>query len=136
VVIGLDPLKPLTDRALQGRYSPGSTFKMAVAAAALEEGVITPDFQVTCRGAGVFNGNVHKCWKPGGHGTLDLRHAIEGSCNVYFYTIGNMTGVDRIHKWATAFGLRNKAESTCRTNCRHRALYGMKRRTTGEVVCG
>jgi penicillin-binding protein 2 len=104
-----DPLRPLTDRALQGRYSPGSTFKMAVAAAALEEGIITPDFQVTCRGAGVFNGNVHKCWKPGGHGTVDLRHAIEGSCNVYFYTIGNMVGVDRIHKWSTAFGLGVKS---------------------------
>jgi penicillin-binding protein 2 len=104
-----DPAKPMTDRALQGRYPPGSTFKMAVAAAALEEGVITPDFQVTCRGAGVFNGNVHKCWKAGGHGTVDLRRAIEGSCNVYFYTVGNMAGVDRIHKWATAFGLGVKS---------------------------
>src|SRR5688572_10112490 len=69
--VNKDPLKPLTDRALQGRYSPGSTFKMVVAAAGLEEGVIAPDFHVTCRGAGVFNGNVHKCWKPGGHGTVD-----------------------------------------------------------------
>jgi penicillin-binding protein 2 len=104
-----DPAKPLNDRALQLRYSPGSTFKMAVAAAALEEGVITPDFQVTCRGAGVFNGNVHKCWKAGGHGTVDLRHAIEGSCNVYFYTVGNMVGVDKINKWATALGLGVKS---------------------------
>ena len=70
-------LRPLNDRALQGRYSPGSTFKMAVAAAALEEGVITPDFQVHCRGAGVFYGRAFKCWKAGGHGTIDLRHAIE-----------------------------------------------------------
>ena len=131
--VNKDPLKPLTDRALQGRYPPGSTFKMAVAAAALEEGVITPDFQVTCRGAGVFNGNVHKCWKAGGHGTLDLRRAIEGSCNVYFYTIGNMAGVDRIHKWATAFGLGVKSGIDLPNE-----ITGIvpstewKRRTTGE----
>src|SRR5215213_6494669 len=107
--VNTDPLRPLNDRALQGKYSPGSTFKMAVAAAALEENVITPDFPVTCRGAGVFNGNVHKCWKPGGHGTVDLRRAIEGSCNVYFYTVGNMVGVDKINKWATALGLGVKS---------------------------
>ena len=131
--VNKDPLRPLNDRALQGRYPPGSTFKMAVAAAALEEGVITPDFQVTCRGAGVFNGNVHKCWKPGGHGTLDLRRAIEGSCNVYFYTIGNMAGVDKIHKWATAFGLGVKSGIDLPNE-----ITGIvpstewKRRTTGE----
>jgi penicillin-binding protein 2 len=105
----LDDLKPLTDRALQGRYSPGSTFKMTVATAALEEGVITPDFKVHCTGAGVFYGHAFKCWKPGGHGTIDLRHAIEQSCNVYFYTVGNMTGIDRIHKWATLLGLGVKS---------------------------
>jgi penicillin-binding protein 2 len=104
-----DTLRPLNDRALQGRYSPGSTFKMTVAAAALEEGLITPDYHVFCGGSGVFHGNVHKCWKAGGHGWVDLRRAIEGSCNVYFYTIGNLAGVDRIHKWATAFGLGVKS---------------------------
>ncbi len=113
--VNKDPLKPLTDRALQGRYPPGSTFKMAVAAAALEEGVITPDFQVTCRGAGVFNGNVHKCWKAGGHGTLDLRRAIEGSCNVYFYTIGNMAGSTRFTSGRRRSDLESRAASTCRT---------------------
>jgi penicillin-binding protein 2 len=113
-----DPLRPLTDRALQGRYSPGSTFKMAVAVAALEEGAIAPDFSVTCRGAGVFNGNVHKCWKPGGHGTVDLRRAIEGSCNVYFYTIGNMvawSGSTRSTSGPRRSGSGSRAASTCRT---------------------
>ncbi|MBW8867633.1 MAG: penicillin-binding protein 2, partial [Acidobacteria bacterium] len=85
---------PLNDRAIQGRYSPGSTFKMAVATAALQEGVITPDFKVHCTGGATFYGRPFKCWKKGGHGTVDLRHAIEQSCNVYFYTIGNMTGID------------------------------------------
>ena len=104
-----DEFRPLTDRALQGRYSPGSTFKMTVASAALEEGVITPDFKVHCTGAGVFYGRAFKCWKRGGHGTVDLRHAIEQSCNVYFYTVGNMVGIDRINKWATRLGLGVKS---------------------------
>ena len=103
-----DPLKPLQNRATQGLYSPGSTFKIAVAVAALEEGVITPDFRVTCRGSAVFFGRPFQCWKKGGHGSVDLRHAMEQSCNVYYYTIGNMTGVDRIHKWATLLGLGEK----------------------------
>ena len=99
--------KPLTDRALQGRYSPGSTFKMAVALAGLEEGIITPDFHVYCPGHAVFYGQDFACWRKsrGGHGSVDLRTAIERSCDVYFYTVGNMLGVDRINKWATALGL-------------------------------
>jgi penicillin-binding protein 2 len=100
---------PLNDRAIQGRYSPGSTFKMAVATAALQEGVITPDFKVHCVGGASFYGRPFKCWKKGGHGTIDLRHAIEQSCNVYFYTVGNMTGIDKIHKWATLLGLGEKS---------------------------
>jgi len=100
---------PLNDRAIQGTYSPGSTFKMAVATAALQEGVITPDFKVHCTGGATFYGRPFKCWKKGGHGTVDLRHAIEQSCNVYFYTIGNMTGIDKIHKWATLLGLGEKS---------------------------
>jgi penicillin-binding protein 2 len=104
-----DPLKPLQNRALQGRYSPGSTFKMAVGLAGLEEGVITPNFQVHCAGGATFYGRRFACWKKGGHGTVDLRHAIEQSCDVYFYTVGNMLGVDRINKWATLFGLGVKS---------------------------
>jgi penicillin-binding protein 2 len=100
-------LKPLQDRAIQGRYSPGSTFKMAVATAALEEGIITPDFKVACPGHAIFFGRSFQCSLPNGrgHGTIDLRQAIERSCNVYFYTVGNMVGIDKIHKWATLLGL-------------------------------
>jgi penicillin-binding protein 2 len=104
-----DELKPLQNRALQGRYSPGSTFKMAVGLAGLEEDVITPSFQVHCSGGATFYGHRFACWKKGGHGTVDLRRAIEQSCDVYFYTVGNMLGVDRIHKWATLFGLGVKS---------------------------
>ncbi len=108
--LNTDGLKPLQDRAIQGRYSPGSTFKMAVATAALEEGIITPDFKVSCPGHAVFFGRSFQCSLPNGrgHGTLDLRQAIQHSCNVYFYTVGNMVGIDKIHKWATALGLGEK----------------------------
>ncbi|MGE3959223.1 MAG: penicillin-binding protein 2 [Vicinamibacterales bacterium] len=104
-----DEDRPLNDRAIQGRYSPGSTFKMAVALAGLEEGVITPDFRVYCPGHATFYGHSFACWKKGGHGGMDLRHAIEQSCNVYFYTVANMVGVDKINKWSTALGLGVKS---------------------------
>ena len=104
-----DEQRPLNDRAIQGRYSPGSTFKMAVAVAGLEEGIITPDFQVHCVGGANFYGRTFKCWKKGGHGAISLRHAIEQSCDVYFYTVANMVGVDKINKWATALGLGVKS---------------------------
>jgi penicillin-binding protein 2 len=106
--LNTDPLKPLQNRAIQGRYSPGSTFKIVVAVAALEEGVITPDFRVHCGGGATFYGRFFQCWKKGGHGSVDLRHAMEQSCNVYYYTVGNMVGVDKIHKWATILGLGGK----------------------------
>jgi penicillin-binding protein 2 len=100
-----DEQRPLNDRAIQGRYSPGSTFKMAVGLAGLEEGIITPDFHVHCGGSAVFYGRPFKCWRKGGHGSVDLRHAIEESCDVYFYTVANMVGIDKINKWATLLGL-------------------------------
>jgi penicillin-binding protein 2 len=104
--------RPLNDRAIQGRFQPGSTFKMAVALAGLEEGIITPDFHVHCPGHANFYGHDFKCWRfsRGGHGTIDLRHAIQQSCDVYFYTVANMLGVDKINKWATLLGLGVKSE--------------------------
>jgi penicillin-binding protein 2 len=106
-----DSLKPLQNRALQGKYSPGSTFKMIVGLAGLEEGVITPGFTVHCSGSANFYGRNFLCWahSKGGHGTVNLKTAIEQSCDVYFYTVGNMLGVDRINKWATLFGLGVKS---------------------------
>ncbi len=104
-----DPLKPLNNRALQGTFQPGSTFKMAVGLAGLEEGIITPDFHVYCGGGQTFYGRFFRCHKATGHGSVNLAHAIEQSCDVFFYTVGNMLGVDRIHKWATLFGLGVKS---------------------------
>jgi penicillin-binding protein 2 len=107
--LNTDPLKPLMNRALQGRFSPGSVFKMIVGLAALEEGIVRPDFHVYCGGGQTFYGRYFQCHKKQGHGSIDLRHAIEQSCDVYFYTVGNMLGVDKIHKWATLFGLGVKS---------------------------
>jgi penicillin-binding protein 2 len=106
--LNADPLKPLDNRLIRGRYSPGSTFKILIAVTALSERVITPDFQVFCPGSKTFYGRSFQCWKKGGHGTVDLRHAIEQSCNVYFYTVGNMLKIDTIHAYAEKLGLVGK----------------------------
>ncbi len=100
-----DPLRPLSNRAIQGRYSPGSVFKIAVAVAGLEEGLITPDTAFFCGGGATFYGRFFKCHTGGPHHSISLRNAIEKSCNVYFYSVGNLLGVDRMHKWASALGL-------------------------------
>jgi penicillin-binding protein 2 len=105
VALNTDRLRPLQNRAIQGRYSPGSTFKIVVAVAALEEGVASPRFRVHCGGGGTFYGRFFKCHLARGHGSVDMRTAMEKSCNTYFYTLGNLVGVDRLHKWATALGL-------------------------------
>ena len=98
-----DPLEPLRNRALQGRYAPGSTFKVVLAVAALEEGVVEPDDRLVCRGGAVFHGRFFACHAA--HGSVDLPGALARSCNTYFYRLGQRLGIDAIHKWATALGL-------------------------------
>ena len=98
-----DPLDPLQNRALRGRYSPGSTFKVVMAIAALEEGVIEPHDQVACHGGGVFYRRFFACHTA--HGSVDMAQALAQSCNTYFYRLGQALGIDLIHKWATALGL-------------------------------
>lgn len=107
--LNTDKLRPLQNRAIQGRYSPGSTFKIAVAAAGVEEGVITPDTRIFCPGGANFYGRYFKCHLAGGHGWMDMRHALEKSCNVYFYTVGNMLGVDKLYAWSDRLGLAGKS---------------------------
>ena len=105
-----DKLKPLTNRLIQGTFPPGSTFKILMAVVGLQEGIVTPSTRVHCSGGGVFYGRYFQCHKDGGHGSVDLRHAIQQSCNVYFYTIGARLGdkIDVIHKWAERLGLVGK----------------------------
>jgi penicillin-binding protein 2 len=99
------PQRPLTHRALQGRYPPGSTFKFIVAAAALEEGLINPFNEIECRGSYRFGKREFRCWRDGGHGTVNLREAIARSCDVFFYQVGQRLGVNTIARYARRFGL-------------------------------
>ncbi len=98
-----DARLPLNNRALQNRYPPGSIFKIAMAVAALEEGIVDPDHKVVCNGGGFFYGSFRQCLTS--HGTLDMREALERSCNTYFYSLGEQMEIDQIHHWATALGL-------------------------------
>lgn len=99
-----NPKAPLTNKAIVGQYAPGSTFKMAVALAALEKGVITPDTKVFCSGSMTLGNAEFHCWKKGGHGTLDLQGALEHSCDVYFYEVARRTGIERIGAMAKRLG--------------------------------
>ncbi|MDG1401726.1 MAG: penicillin-binding protein 2 [Candidatus Binatia bacterium] len=98
-------LRPLNNRAVQGQYPPGSTFKVVTAAAALEEEIITPESKVFCGGSHKLGNRTYRCWKRGGHGEMDLHDALAESCDVYFYQVGHKLGVDRIAAYAARFGL-------------------------------
>jgi len=102
-----DPLHPLKNRAISGLYPPGSTFKIVTAAAGLAEGVITPQTTFFCGGEIKLGRRTYKCWahKHGGHGAVDLKKALRESCDIYFYKVGQRLGVDRLAKYARAFGL-------------------------------
>ncbi|HEA47271.1 MAG TPA: penicillin-binding protein 2 [bacterium] len=100
-----DPLHPLTNRAIQGEYPPGSAFKVITTIAALERGIASRDKSFFCSGTFPFKDRVFKCWKEEGCGTLNLKEAIIHSCNVYFYQLGLETGVDNIVDFSKEFGL-------------------------------
>lgn len=104
-----DPRAPMTNKAIQGQYSPGSTFKMIVAMAALEQGAITPEQTVFCKGHTQLGSHRFHCWENRGHGAMDMVQAIAQSCDVYFYDIARRIGVDRIADMARRLGL---AEAT------------------------
>ena len=98
-------LNPLSNRAISGQYPPGSTYKLIVAAAALEEGIVTPGTGFFCNGAYAFGKRQFRCWLKSGHGTVSLHRAIVESCDVYFYNVGRQLGVDKIAHYAKLFGL-------------------------------
>jgi penicillin-binding protein 2 len=100
-----DTKHPLNNRAIQGQFPPGSTFKVAVAAGALEAGVANPGTTVSCSGGMPFGNHYFRCWKKGGHGTVNLHTAIVQSCDVFFYTVGQRLGVDGIAEYAKRLGL-------------------------------
>ena len=103
-----NPRAPLTNKAISGLFSPGSTFKMVVALAALEKGAITPESSFFCSGSIKLGNAVFHCWKKGGHGTVQLAKGIIQSCDVYFYEVAKRTGIDLIAKMARRLGLGRK----------------------------
>jgi len=100
-----DDHTPLINKALAGVYPPGSTFKPAVALAAVDAGVATPDYSVFCSGSITLGNHSFHCWKPHGHGRLDLKGAIQHSCDVFFYETAKRLGIDAIEQAARKLGL-------------------------------
>ena len=100
-----NPLKPLVNKSISGRYSPGSTIKPIVALSALENEIISPNFKVNCTGKNEMYGQTYHCWKKEGHGAVNLREAMKQSCDSYFYEVARRLGVDRLSETAINFGL-------------------------------
>jgi penicillin-binding protein 2 len=96
---------PLQNRVLSGQYPPGSVFKIVVALAALEEGVISPEEEIFCNGTYSLGKGTFRCWNKWGHGKVNLHRALVESCDVYFYVVGKRLGVDKIAQYARRLGL-------------------------------
>ena len=96
---------PLQNRAIQNHFPPGSTHKAVMAAALLQEGVVTLQTRAFCPGFFRFGGRSYRCWKREGHGSVDLHTALKRSCDVFFYTFGVQLGIDRMARYARSFGL-------------------------------
>ncbi len=103
-----NPLRPMTNKAIQGLYPPASTYKIVSAIAGLEEGIIDPETSVLCPGYLKYGDRVFRCWKRWGHGNMDLTDAIAQSCDVYFYQLGQKINIDRLAWYAKACGLGQK----------------------------
>lgn len=103
------PHDPLQNRTIQNTYSPGSVFKIVMALAGLGEGEITTETSVFCGGSAKFYNHRFRCWRRQGHGQVRLREAMQHSCDVYFYQLGQRLGIDRIARYARLFGLGEKS---------------------------
>lgn len=105
VEIVQDEGRPLNNRASQGQYPPGSTFKIPMAVAALETKTVSPSSTVYCNGGYQFGKRLYHDWKASGHGYVNLHNALVHSCDVYFYTIGQRMGIDLMAEFGKDFGL-------------------------------
>jgi penicillin-binding protein 2 len=105
-----DEKKPLYDRSVLGLYPPGSTWKLAAAAIALDLGRVTPDetMPIRCTGSFTWGGQTWRCWNAAGHGWQNLAQAIGNSCNVYFYQLGLRIGLDHMLERATDIGFSRR----------------------------
>lgn len=97
--------KPLSNKALSSQYPPGSTLKMLVAISAMENGIVNSNFKIRCKESTEYFGQKYHCWKEKGHGVVDMKKAIKESCDIYFYEVARLLGVDRMYKTALKFGL-------------------------------
>ncbi|MBW4028932.1 penicillin-binding protein 2 [Acidipila rosea] len=102
-----DPAHPLLNKAIQAQLAPGSTFKIIMALAGLQEG-IAQTLNVDCRGGANFYGHYFRCWVHSGHGAVNITRGIFQSCDVYFYTLAERLGIEKIAKWAHMLGLGQK----------------------------
>ncbi len=100
-----NPRNPLLNKAIQGQYPPGSTFKLSMGLAALENKVINQESRVFCNGSFMLGNHRFTCWRPNGHGSVNLREAIMGSCDVFFYTMAERLGIDNMAEMARKLGL-------------------------------
>jgi penicillin-binding protein 2 len=105
-----DEHRPLANKWASGLYPPGSTFKMMVALAALEAGVVSPDDTVFCNGSMKLGNRRFHCWRRGGHGQVNLRKSLEQSCDVFYYEMAKRAGIERIAEMARRFGMGAEAE--------------------------
>lgn len=99
---------PLQNRVISGQYPPGSVFKIAIALAGLEEGLVDPEEEVFCGGSYKLGTHVFRCWKRYGHGDVNFHRALRESCDVYFYKLGLRLGIDRIAEYSKRLGLGAK----------------------------
>ena len=103
-----DIAKPFMNKAIEGLYPPGSTFKIVVALAGLESGAITPNEKIFCPGYWDYGDRRYHCWEDKGHGNVDLVGALKHSCDIYFYQIALRIGIDAIKEMAIKLGLTEK----------------------------
>jgi len=100
-----NPEHPLQNRAIQSHYSPGSIFKLVMAAGGLQENLVNDRTRIVCTGSALFYGRRFHCWSDAGHGHMNLENAIANSCNIFFYELGKRMGIDRIAGYARVLGL-------------------------------
>ena len=105
ISIAEDPDRPMMDRSIAGAYPPASTFKAFMSIAALEEDAITSSTTFHCSGALRLPGRAFRCWRRGGHGSMNILSALQHSCDVYFYQVGIRMGIERLIKWGRKFRL-------------------------------
>lgn len=127
-----NPFRPMENKAIQGEYPPASTYKIITAIAGLEEGIIDENTTLFCPGFYKFGDRVFRCWKKGGHGSVNVIKALAESCDVFFYQVGQKLGIDRLAWYAKACGLG----STSGLNIDHEApglvpTAAWKKRHTG-----